>query len=115
MQYKHLKKSTVHQRTLLYLSSVITLLAGLTGALCIYLSTGGPADSAQMPGLENSKEYLREVEVYGGTANVLATEFMQWFDGLWHGQQLAYTIACIAIFISSFLAFVAYNLPSDSK
>jgi hypothetical protein len=115
MQYKHLKKSTVHQRTLLYLSSVIILLVGLTGALSIYLSYGGPPDSVQMPGLENSKEYLREVEVYGGTANVLATEFMQWFDGLWHGQELAYTIACIAIFISFCFAFAAYNLPSDSK
>jgi hypothetical protein len=115
MRDKHLQKTTIHQRTLLYLSSAIILLVGLTGALSIYLSTGGPTDSVQMPGLENSKEYLREVEVYGGTANVLATEFMQWFDGLWHGQQLAYTIACIAIFVSFCFAFVAYNLPSGSK
>ncbi|MGC2424348.1 MAG: hypothetical protein WA666_08365 [Nitrospirota bacterium] len=109
------KTTIIHQRTLLYLISVIILLVGLTGALSIYLSAGGPSDSVPMPGLENSKAYMRDVEIYGGTANVLATEFMQWFDGLWHGQQLAYTIACIAIFISFCFAFVAYRLPSDSK
>ncbi len=110
-----MQKTTIQKRTLLYLISAIILLVGLTGALSIYLSSGGPPDSVPMPGLDNSKAYLREVEIYGGTANVLATEFMQWFDGLWHGQQLAYTIACIAIFISFCFAFVAYRLPSDSK
>lgn len=105
----------IHRRTLLYLISAIILLVGLTGALSIYLASAGPPDGLQMPGLENSKAYLREVEVYGGTANVLATEFMQWFDGLWHGQQLAYTVACIAIFISFCFAFVAYRLPYGSK
>jgi hypothetical protein len=114
MQDKHLQKTIINQRTLLYLISVIILLVGLTGALSIYLSSEGPSDNVPMPGLENSKEYLREVEVYGGKANVLAAEFMQWFDGLWHGQQLAYTVACLAIFISFSLAFVAYRLP-DSK
>jgi len=110
-----LQKTTIQKRSLLYLISAIILLVGVTGALSIYLSSGGPSDSVPMPGLENSKAYLREVEVYGGTANVLATEFMQWFDGLWHGQQLAYTIACMAIFISFCFAFVAYRLPPDSK
>jgi len=110
-----LQKTTIQKRTLLYLISAIILLVGLTGALSIYLSSGRPPDSVPLPGLENSKAYLREVEVYGGTANVLATEFMQWFDGLWHGQELAYTIACIAILISFCFAFVANRLPSDSK
>jgi hypothetical protein len=115
MQDKRLQKTTIHQRTLLYLISVIILLVGLTGGLSIYLSAGGLSDNVPMPGLENSKEYLREVEVYGGKANVLAAEFMQWFDGLWHGQQLAFTVALIAIFISFCFAFAAYRLPTDSK
>jgi hypothetical protein len=115
MKDKRLQKTTMYQRTLFYLISVIILLVGLTGALSIYLSAGGLSDSVPMPGLENSKEYLREVEVYGGTANVLATEFLQWFDGLWHGQQLAFTVAFIAVFISFCFAFAAYRLPTDSK
>ena len=51
--------------------------------------------------------------------NVLATELMQWFDGLWHGRSLAFTVGII----SAVLAFLAWfigippqtNLDTDSQ
>jgi hypothetical protein len=72
------------------------------------LKNGGPRSI-------NSKMYIHDLEVYGGKANVLADEFRRWFDSLWQGKSLASTVACITIFISFGLAFVAYNLPPDSE
>lgn len=46
----------------------------------------------------DTKKYLRDLEVYGGKVNVLATEFMRWFDGLWRGRSLAYTLAWLTAF-----------------
>jgi hypothetical protein len=45
--------------------------------------------------------------------NVLADEFRRWFDGLWQGKSLAFTITFITIFISFGFFLVAYHLPPD--
>jgi hypothetical protein len=61
---------------------------------------------------EDSKKYLRDMELYGGKANVLTDEFRRWFIGLWHGESLAFTVACITIVISLGVFFVAHHMPS---
>jgi hypothetical protein len=106
---------------LLYLVGAVILLVGLGSAGLIYL-TGG-SDSEGMPGYEmaggevyqtrpeESKLYVHDLEVYGGKANVLADEFMRWFDGLWRGKSLATTVACISFFLSFGFFLVAYRLP----
>jgi hypothetical protein len=61
---------------------------------------------------EDSKQYLRDLELYGGKANVLADEFRRWFEGLWQGKSLAFIIAGTAILVSLGLFYVAeYILP----
>ena len=64
---------------------------------------------------EDSKQYLRGLEMYGGTANVLADELRRWFDGLWHGKSLAFTVACITFFISLVIFYVANRFPAGPK
>jgi len=59
---------------------------------------------------EDSKKYLRDLELYGGKANVLATEFRLWLVGLWQGKSLAFTVAFITILIS-LVFFYAANYP----
>jgi hypothetical protein len=54
------------------------------------------------------------LELYGGKTAVLANEFRYWFIGLWHGKSLAFTIACITIFISLGVYFIANHLPPAS-
>ena len=68
------------------------LVIGFASAVVIYFVNAVPPHE---PGFEfeNSKKYLRELEVYGGKANVLANKFAHWFEGLWHGQSLASTVA----------------------
>jgi hypothetical protein len=64
---------------------------------------------------EDSKKYLRDLQLYGGKANVLMDEFRRWFVGLWHGKSLAFTIACISIFVSFGVFYAANHLPSSLK
>ncbi len=108
-----MKWKITNQQTHLYLISAIILLVGLGSAILIYLTAENDSDSVL--GYEDSKMYIHDLELYGGKANVLASEFMRWFVGLWHGKSLAFTVACITIFISFGFFFVANHLRSDLK
>ena len=117
-----MKWKTTNLQTRLYLISAIILLVGLSSSIWIYLTAEN--DSKRVLGYEivngnaylitpdNSKKYVHYLELYGGKANVLADEFMRWFIGLWHGKSLAFTVACITIFISLGFFFVARTSPS---
>lgn len=105
-----------------YLISGIILLVGLSSAFLIHRAAERQSAGASMseegeesvyqPNPENSKQYLRELELYGGQANVLAYEIRCWFVGLWHGESLAYIVACIAILVSLGVFYAADHLPS---
>ena len=45
--------------------------------------------------LDDSKQYLRQMEVFGGTAK--ASEFREWFAGLWVGRRLSLAGAFLSI------------------
>jgi len=77
------------------------LVLGLAGAIAIYIAaaSSGAVSSSYDP--EQSKQYLRTMELYGGKANVLAAELRAWFDGLWHGTRLAYTVVCASVFLAA--------------
>jgi len=117
-----MKWTTTNLPAFLYFLSGVVLLAGLGSAVLIYetyldrsTSVLGYEDAggSVYPILpEDSKPYLRGLELYGGTANVLADELRRWFIGLWHGKSLAFTVACITIFVSSVLFYTARRLPS---
>lgn len=112
-------------QTLLYLISAIILLVGLSSAVLVYMTAENDSDSVvgyEVVGgtvysikPEDSKKYLHDLELYGGKANVIANDFMRWVAGLWHGKPLAFTIACITIFISFGFFFVASHLPPGLK
>lgn len=72
-----------------------TLLLGLGAAVLLYVRAQ-PAAEALVDDPMDSKRYLRELAVFGGKANVLATQFRQWFEGLWQGRNLAYTVAALS-------------------
>lgn len=99
------------QRSRLRLTGIIILLAGLAGAALIYITAGDYEDGSL--GYEESKIYVRDLEMYGGKANVLAYELTRWFSGLWHGKQLAWTVATGSIIIALVLLFVARQSPPD--
>src|SRR5271169_2414827 len=107
---------TITIKTRLYMISAVLLVIGLGSAILIYLTAGEASDSGL--GLENSKMYIHDLELYGGKANVMANELRNWFVGLWHGKSLAFTVACFAILVSLgfFLAarYTSRDQESDS-
>ncbi len=95
--------------------AAVILLAGIGSAVPIYLTAEEPEEGVLGFSPENSKKYRHDLELYGGKANLLASELTDWFDGLWHGRQLAYTVACISAVLSVGLFFVAWQLPADGE
>ena len=118
-----MKSKILDLYTCLNLISVIVLVVGLGSAILIYRTArdtpygvlgyeeGGGTVYPVMP--EDSKQYLRGLELYGGKANVLMDRFRRGFIGLWHGKSLAFTVACITVFISFWVFYATnYLLPS---
>jgi hypothetical protein len=83
------------------------LLAGFAAALLIYFTAAPPSDLLGER-LEDSKRYLRQMEIYGGKANVLASEIRERFAGLWHGRALAFTVAGLSVLLA-FAVFAALS------
>jgi hypothetical protein len=118
-----MKWKTTNLQTHLCLISAIILLVGLSSSIWIYLTAENDSKSifgyeivggnAYLITPENSKKYIHDLNLYGGKAAVLADEFNRWFIGLWHGKSLAFTVACITIFIALGFFFVARILTSD--
>jgi hypothetical protein len=96
-------------RMLRALSNAI-LVAGLLASLVIY-STAAPPPDDPLGSPEDSKQSLRDLQMYGGQAGVLADEIRQWFGSLWHGTRLAVTVAVLAAIAARACRFVAVPLP----
>ena len=102
-------KWNLHDRsTRLRLISAAILIAGLLSSMVIYWNAT-PEVAGYDP--EDSKQYLRQMELYGGKANVLAYEFREWFTGLWHGRSLAVTVAVISVLVAVGFRLAAIPLP----
>ncbi len=118
-----MKSGTIHLRTWLRLTSLAVLATGLVCAGILYWSAlNAPADSEyeimggfMYPGGGYDKKYIHDLQLYGGSAAVLSDQFMRWFSGLWHGTQLAYTVAIIAIILAFLLFVIANNVAAHRK
>lgn len=113
-------------QTRLYASALAVLIAGLCGAVAIWLTAGDdPAPVASQfvvvdgkaypiaPG--ESKRYVRDVQRFGGRAGVLFDELDRWFAGLWRGRSLAVTVGWIAVFLSAGLFLVGWIQPVGAE
>ncbi len=56
---------------------------------------------------DSSKRYVADVERFGGKSAVIASDLADWFDQLWHGERLAYTIGTLSIAVSLLCFYVA--------
>jgi hypothetical protein len=90
------------------------LAAGLLAAVAIYVNATSAAANPLGYDPEDTKRYLREIEVYGGTANVLASQLREWFVSLWRGERLAYTVAVLTLVSSWAYWFFSRPAPEDA-
>ncbi len=91
------------------------LLFGLGGAAVIYVLADPPEDDPLLADLHSNRKYKRELAVYGGRANVASAEFIDWFGGLWHGRNLAGTVAVITVVVTLGFRFVAIHPPDPAE
>jgi hypothetical protein len=98
-----------------YLVAAVILAVGFVAAVVIYLTAAAAPDELLELSADTSKKYLRDLQLYGGTANVLAVELMTWFKGLWHGRSLAFTVAVITVAVCLGYLFLAVRLPADRR
>ena len=99
----------------LHLIAAIILLVGLTGSVLIYLSAEKREDNTLITEFENSKRYRHDLEQTGGKLIVVGSEFMKWFEGLWKGENLAFSLAGLSIFLSFVVFIVAKTSPPDPE
>jgi hypothetical protein len=95
----------------------LRLLAGAVAAvgcaisIWIYLTVAGTPENPPGYEPEDSKVYLRDMQRYGGKANLIGSEIAGWFSGLWHGRRLAFAVACITLLVAGALVLAALPLP----
>lgn len=108
----------------LRLACLVILVAGLCGALLIYLIAEDVPDDSLGVAIVNgtvyplatrdSKTYRREVERFGGKAALLFDDFNRWFAQLWRGKSLAKTVAWISVLVSLAIYLFANGLGPDA-
>jgi len=91
----------------LYIAGVVILVLGLTSASVIYATAEESAENATLQEMALSKQYVRQLQRFGGKASVLFDDLQRWFDGLWHGRSLAGTVAAITVFAAFVIFLVA--------
>jgi hypothetical protein len=89
--------------------SLAILVAGLLTSAVIFWNASPENPAGYDP--EDSRQYLRQMELYGGKANVLAYDFREWFVGLWHGKSLALTVAVITVLVAAGFRLAAIPVP----
>src|SRR6266567_8115055 len=101
-EQQRMRPFNLDPRHLRWISYAILIL-GICSAVFIYATASPPPEHPLGYDPFASKKYVRDLELYGGKINILAVEFRQWFDSLWGGKNLAYTIALLTVLLSSLL------------
>jgi len=119
-----MNKDTPHGKTLpihsrFDLAGTVILVVGLVIAAVIHLTVADDSSAAVNQELTHTRQYVYQLERFGGKAAVLAAEFNQWFASLWHGKQLAITVALLSVAVALGCFLIAHvisdDTPSDDK
>ena len=94
--------------------TALILVLGLGTAAILHRTSAPPAPSPTGFEPEDSKKYLRQMEMIGGKANVVGAQLTRWFDGLWQGQGLARTIAVLSLASAGLFWVAARPRPREA-
>ncbi|HZZ12479.1 MAG TPA: hypothetical protein VFE79_17485 [Paraburkholderia sp.] len=98
----------------LYFAGFFALCAGLVAGVIIYAMAPPPDAAVSMYSITDPR-YQMELQSIGGNAAVVAAQIHQWFDGLWHGRALAYTVAVLGIALAGACCFIGYFFAYDDS
>ncbi|MGF6702588.1 hypothetical protein OKW38_007265 [Paraburkholderia sp. MM5496-R1] len=96
----------------LYLTGAAILVVSLIAAVLIYVSVPPPDSAVAMYGMVDPR-YQIELQQIGGNAAVLMAQLHQWFDSLWHGARLAYTVAALGAALAAGCIFIGHFFADD--
>ncbi len=102
----------VHLR--FHYSGAAILAAGLVSAVLIYILTPPPGE-LQLADEMMRRQYEFQLERMGGKALVLTAQFSQWFGSLWHGQNLAYTVAALSAVVALVCFWIGNRLGTHES
>ena len=91
------------------------LAAGFAAAVVLWFVMPSPAADGWRDDPLNQKRNRRQLAMIGGQANQLSADFIEWFGGLWEGQNLAYTVAVLTLVTTGGFRFVAVRLEPKEK
>jgi len=96
----------------LYVAGYVVLIAGTIASAWAYrVAVVDEMSDALNAQARNTRAYQGQMEYLGGKANVLGSEISGWFAGLWHGRNLAYTLAVLTIVAALMCFYIAFALP----
>lgn len=104
------KRSPLQKK--LYLAGAAVLLVSLIAAILIYATAPAPDNAVALYSIADPR-YQIELQRIGGNAAVLMAQLHQWFDGLWHGTALAYTVAVLGVALAGICFFIGYFFADD--
>jgi len=84
------------RHVVVYAWGVAILVLGLLSAALIYALVPDDADADADARIASERMYQHNLEVMGGRFAVYADEFDRWFAALWHGKELASTLAVLS-------------------
>ena len=83
------------------------LAAGLAAGAALYFAAGDDpvdpgayvivGDTAYPVDPTTSKSYVLQLESFGGKSAVLFDEMNRWFESLWHGKSLGFTVGALGV------------------
>ena len=85
----------------------LLLLVGFASALAVYLTAQPVVLDPLLGDPLTTKKFVHEMRVIGGKGNVMAAEFIDGFSSLWHGRNLAGTVAVLSVIVTLAFRFVA--------
>src|SRR5262245_38754282 len=95
--------------------TIALLAVGFTAAIVIFVLAQSPADNPLGYDPMDTKQYVHDLEVYGGQANVLAAQFERWFLDLWRGRNLAYSVAISTLLLVWIVRFFGKPVPEEEE
>lgn len=99
----------------LSISATLTLLAGVVASTAVFLTASPDEQNSLVTEFRNSKACRHELEAYGGKLSLIADELCRWFNSLWKGENLAFTIAAASAAVACLLYFIARRIHTASS
>src|SRR5262249_3708975 len=95
--------------------AIAILSVGFAAAIAIFVTARPTPPNPLGYEPEDTKKYVRDMELYAGKGNLVASQIRKWFGSLWHGRRLAATVAVLTVAAAGAYAFFTLPLPPEPE